>query len=421
MASASFAQDMPMDMPGHDMSAMDDDEPMGMGPNMQSGMAGALGNYSMTRDGSGTGWLPQSVPMEGLHGMWGNWTTMLHGSLTGIYTNQGGPRGDDQIFSQSMLMGMAQRAFGDGQLTLRGMVSLDPLMGKRGYPLLLQTGETADGVTHLVDRQHPHDLFMEMSGIYNHPLGENASGFVYFGYPGEPALGPVTYMHRFSGMANPEAPIGHHWLDATHITFGVVTAGMVLDKWKIEGSLFKGREPDEQRWNFDSLTLDSASARVSFNPTDNWSFQASYGYLKSPEALEPTHDQHRVTASAIYNMKLEHGNWQTTFAWGRNTVSTGDSSNAFLLESAASWYNHTLFARAERAGKNELFPAPGPLHDVPFDVGKFSLGYVYDIPVAEHVSLGLGAVGSVYDLPAALKPSYGDPKSYTLFTRIRLL
>jgi hypothetical protein len=417
--SAAQAQDMDMHA-DHDMAGMED-EPMGAGPNMQSGMAGALGNYAMTRDGSGTGWLPQSSPMEGLHGMWGNWSTMLHGSLTGVYTNQGGPRGDDQLFSQSMLMGMAQSSLGDGTLTLRGMVSLDPFMGKRGYPLLLQTGETADGVTHLVDRQHPHDLFMEMSGAYSYPLGEDASGFVYFGYPGEPALGPVTFMHRFSGMANPEAPIGHHWLDATHITFGVLTAGVVLNKWKFEGSLFKGREPDEQRWNFDSLSLDSASARISFNPDENWSLQASYGYLKSPEKLEPTHDQHRITASAIYNLKLEHGNWQTTFAWGRNIVSHGDSSDAFLVESAASWYNHILFARTERAGKNELFPAPGPLHDVLFNVGKFSLGYVYDIPISQHVSLGLGAMGSVYALPSALKASYGDPKSYTLFTRIRLM
>ena len=428
-AAAARAQDMPMPKmpmpdkpPAENPSApADDDIALGAGPNVQSGMAGALGNYSMTRDGSGTSWQPGSAPMEGLHGLWGDWSTMLHGSFTGVYTNQGGPRGADQVFSESMIRGMAQSQVGDGQLTFRAMLSLDPFMGKRGYPLLLQTGETANGVTPLVDRQHPHDLFMELSGIYSHPLSDNASAFLYVGYPGEPALGPVTFMHRFSGMMNPEAPLGHHWLDATHVTFGVVTGGVVLDKWKIEGSVFRGREPDQNRWNFDTFTLDSASTRVSYNPTDNWSFQVSYGYIKSPEQLEPAQDQHRTTASATYDMPFDNGNWQTTLAWGQNSASLGGTSNAVLLESAASWYSHTLFARAERVGKDELFPAPGPLHGMLFDVSKFSLGYIYDIPVFEHVSLGLGAMGSLYDLPAALKSSYGSRASYTLFTRLKLL
>jgi hypothetical protein len=230
-------------------------------------------------------------------------------------------------------------------------------------------------------------------------------------------------MHRFSGMANPEAPLGHHWLDATHITFGVTTLGLVIDnQWKVEASLFKGREPDQYRWDFDPLTLDSASARLSFNPDDNLSFQVSYGYIKSPEQLEPLHDQHRLTASAAYNRKLENGNWQTTFAWGRNNVRNHGATDAFLLESAASFGSHTLFGRVEHGTKDELFEAPSPLAGTAFDITKFSLGYVFDIPVTEHLSLGLGAMGSLYGLPSALTPSYGsDPASFTLFTRLRLL
>jgi hypothetical protein len=320
-----------------------------------------------------------------------------------------------------MLMGMAQRSLGDGHLTLRGMISLDPLMGKSGYPLLLQTGETADGVTALVDRQHPHDFFMELAGIYSASVAPGASAFLYLGYPGEPALGPPTFMHRYSGMDNPEAPIGHHWLDATHVTFGVATAGFVYDNWKFEGSIFNGREPDEHRWDFDPLRLDSASARVSWNPGADWAIQVSYGYINAPEQLEPDVSQHRLTASAIYNRKLEHGNWQTTFAWGQNNQQPGPTSNAYLLESALGWYAHTIFARAENDQKNELFPHGSPLHGQEFSVSKFSLGYVYDIPLAEHLSLGLGAVGSLYALPSALDPYYGsNPGSYMLFTRVKL-
>ena len=399
--------------------AEEDLPPLGTGPSVQ--MTGALGNYSMMRDASGTSWQPESSTMEGIHGILGDWATMIHGYASLIYDHQGGARGGNKTFSESMFMGMAQRMVGDGTLTLRGMLSLDPLMGKSGYPLLLQTGETADGIKPLIDRQHPHDLFMELAGVYSVPVASDSSAFLYVGYPGEPALGPPTFMHRFSGMENPEAPISHHWLDSTHLTYGVVTGGAVYGKWKFEGSIFNGREPDQQRWNFDPLRLDSASSRISWNPTDNWSFQASYGFIKSPEGLEPNVNQHRITASAMYNQKLEHGNWQTTLAWGENNLQPGETLNAYLLESAISWYQHTVFARAENDEKNELFPAGDPLHGRIFDVSKFSLGYVYDIPVGEHFSLGLGALGSLYALPSALGPAYGSsPSSYMLFTRVKL-
>jgi hypothetical protein len=427
----AFGQAMP-DMPGMNMpsaadkggtadmpsgSAMAGDR-TGMGGQM---MRGATGSYSMMRDASGTAWQPDSTPMEGLSGEWDGWSTMLHGYVTGIYDHQGGPRGGDKTFGESMLMGMAQKTLGAGTLTLRTMLSLDPLMGKSGYPLLLQTGETANGVTPLVDRQHPHDLFMELAGTYSVPLGDTSSVFGYVGYPGEPALGPPTFMHRFSGMDDPAAPISHHWLDSTHITYGVLTGGVVSGDWKIEGSAFRGREPDQFRWNFDPFTLDSASARLSWNPTPDWALQVSHGFLKSPEQLEPAVNQHRTTASASYNMPFDHGNWQTTFAWGRNNNAPGNSLDAFLLESAASWHQHTLFARAENAAKDELFQAPNPLAGEIFRVYSFSLGYIYDIPVANHLALGLGAMGTVDALPSAITPAYGSgPVSAMLFTRLKI-
>jgi len=320
-----------------------------------------------------------------------------------------------------MLMVMAQHAEGQGTLTLRTMLSLDPAMGAAGYPLLLQTGETADGKTPLVDRQHPHDLFMELAGVYSRPVGSATSAFLYVGYPGEPALGPATFMHRFSGMDDPAAPITHHWLDSTHITYGVITAGVVHGAWKVEGSVFKGREPDQHRWNFDRPKLDSWSGRVSWNPTVDWALQVSYGFIKSPEQLEPGVNQHRVTASASYNRPIRGGNWQTTFAWGRNNFSPGPGLNGFLLESAVSLGRHTVFARAEDADKNELFQAPSPLAGQTLNVAAFSLGYIYDIPLARHFALGLGGVGSKSVLPAVARPAYGgSPASFMGFLRLKI-
>jgi hypothetical protein len=384
-------------------------------------MRGMYGPYPMSREASGTSWLPESSALEGIHHMGETWTTMTHGFVSAIYDRQGGPRGDTKTFSTSMLMAMAQRSLGDGTLGLRGMVSLDPLMGKAGYPELLQTGETADGQTPLVDRQHPHDLFMELAASYSLPLSSESSVFGYVGLPGEPALGPPAFMHRFSGIDNPEAPISHHWLDSTHITYGVATFGYVYRNIKVEGSVFHGREPDQNRYNIETGALDSTSLRLSLNPNAAWALQVSYGRLHSPEQLEPDVNVDRTTASAIYNSKLAGNDWQTTFAWGRDAPNSGTATNAYLLESAINFQRtHTVFTRFERVEKNELFSGGTPLADEVFRVDKLSVGYVYDFPTEKHLKFGLGALASAYSLPSELDAVYGHPTSYLIFVRLKL-
>jgi hypothetical protein len=386
------------------------------------GMSAMYGSYSASREASGTSWQPDASPAEGIHARFGEWTTMTHGFINQIYDNQGGPRGDTKNFANSMLMLMGQRSLGEGgTLGLRGMISADPFYGKGGYPLLLQTGETADGSTPLIDRQHPHDLFMELSASYSRKLSETSSLFVYAGLPGEPALGPPTFMHRFSGEDNPEAPISHHWLDSTHITYGVVTLGYVFGSMKIEGSVFRGREPDQNRTNIETGKLDSASLRLSYNPTANWALQVSRGHLTSPEQLHPDEDVERTTASAIYQRNFGSARWQTTFAWGRNAPSHGDATNAWLLESAISLSRtHTFFGRLERADKNELFPPSDPLEGESFRVGKLTAGYIYDLPLEGHFRVGFGGLVSKYSLPDSLHPAYGEsPTSFMLFARVK--
>jgi hypothetical protein len=385
-------------------------------------MPGMFGNYPMTREASGTSWQPDSSPMDGMHAMRGDWSTMIHGFANAIYDHQGGPRGDTKTFSTSMLMLMGQRPLGGGTFGLRGMVSLDPLMGKSGYPLLLQTGETANGDTLLIDRQHPHDLFVELATSYSLPLSEKSGVFGYIGLPGEPALGPPAFMHRLSGSDNPEAPITHHWLDSTHITYGAVTLGYHYNNIRLEGSVFRGREPDQYRYNIESGKLDSTAVRLSYNPTPAWAFQASYGHIVSPEGLEADTNVNRTTASAIYNRNLRGNNWQTTFAWGRNATNEGVATDGYLLESAINLANtHTVFGRLERVGKNELFLSGSPLAGQIFEVSKLSAGYVYDFPTQHHLKMGIGGLVSGYALPSALRETYGDhPASYMLFARVKI-
>src|SRR5262249_31185105 len=253
----------------------------------------------------------------------------------------------------------------------------DPFMGANGYPLLFATGETADGRTHLIDRQHPHDLFMELATTYSYELSKNSSVYVYAGLPGEPALGPSTFMHRPSGMDIPMAPITDHWVDSTHITFGVLTAGVVLNTWKIEASVFRGREPDQYRYDIEAPKLDSYSARVSWNPIRELSLQVSWGHLTSPEQLEPDKNEDRFTMSATYPRLWGKKNFGSRPAvWGRKMMKPGDTLDGLLIETTAIFKNkYTLSARAERVQENELLDLePAPI----FTVNKLTIGGIYD-------------------------------------------
>ena len=387
----------------------------------QMRMKAALGPYHEERESSGTAWQPDaSSAMAGPMTMAGDWMLMAHGTLNLVYDHQSGPRGDNKAFMSGMLMGMAQHPIGNGTLQLRAMLSPDPLMGPRGYPLLLATGETANGRTPLIDRQHPHDLFMELSASASQDIGAKSSLFLYGGLPGEPAFGPPAFMHRESIMDSPEAPITHHWLDSTHISFGVVTAGIVLDRVKLEVSRFNAREPDQHRWNIETGPLDSTSVRLSWNPVRTLALQGSWGHFTDPEQLEPGVDQKRLSASALWADDVAPG-WHAaaTLAWGRKTAEH-HSDEAFAAEVSLKHAGWTIFSRGEMADNRELLRLQQ--HGPAFRVGKVSLGAVRDFSIADHLSLGAGGLFAVNFVPDALAPLYGsrNPTGMMAFIRLKL-
>ena len=388
---------------------------------MMASMTGALGPYPMSRDASGTSWQPDVSSHGGVHVHSGDWMFMGHALLNGVYDWQDGPRGDEKAFVSGMIMGSARRDFANGDaLNFRAMLAPDPFMGARGYPLLFAAGETANGVDTLVDRQHPHDLVMELAASYAHRLGSNASVFVYGGLPGEPAFGPPAFMHRLAAMDSPEAPISHHWFDSTHITFGVVTAGVVMGDWKLEASQFRGREPDEDRYDIETGDLDSTSARVSWNPTQNLSLQASWADIESPEALEPDENEERWSVSGIYTQRIgEDGWWSTTLGFANKERSDGVSLDAWLAEAA--WHPNdrwTLFARGEAIETDELGAVPhGPVEDVQ----RVSLGAIRDFRINDHAVFGVGALVEQHFASDALEPLYdGDPQGAMGFVRLKI-
>jgi len=383
-------------------------------------MKAALGPYSEQRESSGTAWQPDgSSRMGGPMLMSGEWMLMAHGTVNFVYDHQPGPRGDDKAFASGMLMGMAQHPLGNGTLQFRAMLSPDPLMGPSGYPLLLASGETANGHDRLIDRQHPHDFFMELSVSASQNIGSKSSVFLYAGLPGEPAFGPPTFMHRESIEDSPEAPITHHWLDSTHITFGVMTAGLVLDQFKIEASRFNGREPDQHRWNIETGPLDSSAIRLSWNPTRTLALQGSWAHLVDPEQLEPGVNQTRWSASALWAEDVAPG-WHAAamLAWGRKS-SVGHNDDGFAAEASLKHAGWTIFGRGEVVQNRELIPG----QDEPaFRVGKVSLGAVRDFRIAEHLSLGAGGLFAVNFVPDGLAPLYGghNPAGAMGFIRLKL-
>jgi hypothetical protein len=325
---------------------------------------------------------------------------------------------------------MAYHKVGKGTLQLRGMLSAEPFtFPPGGSPLLFQTGETYKGQP-LIDRQHPHDLIMELSAQYTLPLGQRATWFTYFGYPGEPALGPVAFPHRMSASENPSATLAHHLQDSTHISFGVLTTGFTYRWFKLEGSIFNGREPDENRYDFDAHKWNSRPARFWVMPNSNWAFQISHGFLRSPEGQEPDADIRRTTASVQYNRSFSRGNWASAFVWGRNHVSEpGETrnTNGYTAESTIQFLDRNYFyTRLELVDKDELLRADDRLrlgitqHHPSFRIGAYTFGGVRDLWSTDKVQFGFGSDLTFYSKPSLLDALYGNnPVSWKLFFRVR--
>jgi len=392
------------------------------GHDMASMMDGPLG-ISHVRMGSGTSWMPDSSPMHANHKMWGSWTAMIHGVAFLQYDDQGSRSGDAQLGVVDWEMLMLMRRVGTGMLHLHGMASLEPAtIGAKGYPLLLQTGESYKGEP-LHDRQHPHDFVMELAALFQQPIARNLALELYGGLAGEPALGPVAFMHRPSAQSDPLAPLGHHWQDATHISFGVLTAGVYSRQWKLEGSWFNGREPDENRWDIDLRRLDSYSGRLTVNPTGRMSLSGWYGFLASPEVLHPDESVHRYGASVLYGARgVRGGAWDSALLWGANTH-VGQVSHSLLAESNLEiGQKNSVFARAEYVRKSAeelVLPGVDPARE--FDIRSLVGGYVREVWSIPGGTIGVGGRASVNLVPTALEPFYATrwPAGIDVYVRVR--
>ncbi len=385
-------------------------------------------NLPMNRNGSGTGWLPDASPMYGYMIHTPKWMYMLHGNVFIRYNNQDltnqGSRGGAQFDVPNWFMGMGQRTVGQrGLFRFSAMLSLDPLtVGGAGYPLLFQSGETWKGKP-LVDRQHPHDLFSELSIGYSHSLSKDADVFGYVGYPGEPAFGPVAFMHRPSSLFNPDAPLGHHWQDATHIVFGVATVGFRYKNFKLEGSSFTGQEPNEERYGFDRPRFDSWSARFSYNPSPEWALQVSKAWVKGPHALDPNENVNKTTASVIHAKRLGVNTFLNSAAvWGYNYSAHHHQEHSALLESSLAFRNTAVYGKYEWVQKSteELMLEEDTYgHGSVFPINAVTLGVNQNLFTLGKTRFSLGVQGTYYGVDKQLQNLYGkNPLALQTFIRV---
>lgn len=326
----------------------------------------------------------------------------------------------DEFESQNWLMTSAERTSGASRLRLTGMFSFEAFtLRDLGSPQVFQTGETFNGAP-LIDYQHPHDLIMNLGGDFTRTVsGTNLSIAAYL--VGPAPIGPPAAMHRPSGTDNPQVPLAHHYLDATHITPGVISIGVERSGWKAEAGVFQGLEPDEDRLDLDLGALDSFSARASWT-RGRWSAQVSGATLKTPERKSP-YDAKRITASASYFKGDASRSTAWLAAFGQNREVHGDLE-AYLLEATHRVMKNTFYGRAEHVAKDILdagFHPIGTAHTHrQSPVGALTLGYTRDLKSdARWGSLAIGGDATGYVVPENLKESYGSPLSLHIFLRYR--
>src|SRR5256886_15082795 len=228
------------------------------------------------------------------------------------------------------------------------MVSAEPwTVTARGYPELLQVAEPYQGAT-VTDRQHPHDLVSELAVVYERPVG--AAGLsLYLAPVGEPALGPVAYMHRPSAAYDPVAPLGHHAQDFTHISDGVATLGVFTRRVKLEGSVFNGAPPDEVRTDLDPVRLDAYGGRLSFNPSAGSSLTAWFGHIPATGGAHAHDALERFGASFLHTRPLAGGGeWSSALVYGADLpAGAGDPPESGVLETSVEPARNALVGRAE--------------------------------------------------------------------------
>lgn len=354
--------------------------------------------------------------------------TMIHGNLFVVGISQEGPRGDDRFASPNMLMADYGKSFSSGHtLGVNLMLTAEKwTFPTEGYPELFQIGEeNHDGVPY-IDHQHPHSspiMGLTFSDVYR--WNDNTKNYlkVFFAPRGQTTEGPIAFMHRSTGVVNPDAPLGHHvGQDVGHISSTVLGGAVYLGKFSLELSAFHGQEPSPDVVELQMGPLDSGAARLGYQLAEKMLALASFAYVGNPEHNDPEIKFYRRYSLSFYNeWTWDSWNAANTFIFGRiENMDLTSELSSFAEEFALNKKPMTLWGRLEvlqRTPDELMVDADNPGHAEWITMA--TLGYTHLLTSFSNMDLQLGASVSKYFIPGVFHDAYGnDPWAGKIFLQL---
>jgi hypothetical protein len=366
------------------------------------------------------------VPMAGMSmGMW-----MIHGNAFLVETAEEGARGRSRLSSVNMLMTELGHSYGNNYLNVDLMLTAERwTLPGGGYPELLQIGEKDENGSPYIDAQHPHSSPI-MGLTFSDTIAINDRGDyvkIFFAPRGQATEGPVAFMHRPTGMVNPDAPLGHHiGQDVAHITSTVLGASISKDKFQFEVSAFNGLEPEPTKVDLPSRELNSYAARLVYEFSNQLIGMISYSEVKDPEPNDPTLKKMQRYSASLYGKHIfsDSSVLQNTLIYGQ----VANLDHISILRSALDEFwiaqkdqPHNYWGRIEAvertADQLAILTAANPQQAQ--WVWGLTAGYTYKIKLGDDLEAGLGASVTKDLLPGEFRAAYsGDPVSGKIFLQV---
>ncbi len=353
---------------------------------------------------------------------------MLHGNSFFTQTVQEGARGRNAFTVPNMFMADIGSSFGDHHyISLDFMGTLERwTYPNGGYPELLQIGEENGDHIPYLDAQHPHSspiMGLTLSDTISFGSGKDHVK-LFFAPRGETTDGPIAFMHRPTGMVNPDAPLGHHiGQDVGHITSTVLGASLRLSDTTFEMSTFNGTEPEPTKVDLPIGNPNSYAARLIEQFTPSFYAMTSAAYIKNPDAHNPDLDHLWRYSASLYNDHSYENGWaiHNAFIWGLinyydNTSALNSFSEEFWLHKngANIWSRIDVLQRTPA----ELVITSSSPND-PKWVTAVTFGYTHKIAAWESAEVGLGTSVTKDFLPNDYQSAYsGNPLTGKIFLRV---
>ncbi len=349
---------------------------------------------------------------------------MLHGNAFAVGITESGSRARSAFAAPNMFMADIGTSLGANHyLNLDFMGTVERwTFPYQGYPELLQIGEAnREGISFL-DAQHPHSspvMGLTFSDTIRFSQNAKDNIKVFFAPRGESTDGPIAFMHRQTGMVNPDAPLGHHvGQDVGHISSTVLGASLAIANTRIELSAFNGVEPEPDAVNLTLGKPNSAGFRVIQEFSPELTVMASAAFIKNPEPSDPDISSISRYSTSLYFHRVLSEDWKfhNTLIYGLITkLDHASSLSSFAEEFLWEGEHPRIWGRLEvlqRTGSELQIPSSST-GNLGKWIGALTLGYTHAVKKWESAELGLGGSVTLDRLPAEFLAAYGGQNPIT--------